>query len=97
MNGSSGGRFTGTAIMAGGPACYLIGAALFKWLTNDRRTPPLSHMAGLLLLAALAWAAFAYHLPPLTLGIATSVVFAVVAVWESVAIRRLAPLRTISK
>ena len=31
----------------GGPACYLLGAAWFKWVTNDRRTPPLSHMVGL--------------------------------------------------
>jgi low temperature requirement protein LtrA len=88
---------TGLAVMVGGPACYLIGAALFKWLTNDRRTPPLSHLAGLLLLAALGWAAFAYHLPPLTLGIATTAVFAVVAAWESVAIRTPAPMRTIGK
>jgi low temperature requirement protein LtrA len=91
------GTNTGLAVMVGGPACYLIGVALFKWLTNDRKTPPLSHMVGLLLLAALAWAAFAYHLSPLTLGIATTTVFAVVAAWESVAIRRPLALRTTSK
>jgi low temperature requirement protein LtrA len=70
----------------GGPACYLAGMGWFKWVTNDRRTPPLSHMMGLALIAALAWPAFTHMLTPLSCGIATTLVFAVVAGWETVAL-----------
>jgi Predicted membrane protein len=70
----------------GGPACYLLGAAWFKWLTNDRRTPPLSHMIGLVLLAMLAWPAFTHAITPLICGVATTLVFAVVACWEAMAL-----------
>ena len=70
----------------GGPACYLLGAAWFKWLTNDRRTPPLSHVVGLALIALLAWPAFTHAITPLGCGIATTLVFAVVACWETVAL-----------
>ncbi|MGH8236021.1 MAG: low temperature requirement protein A [Steroidobacteraceae bacterium] len=70
----------------GGPACYLAGAAWFKWLTNDRKTPPLSHMVSLVLLALLAWPAFTHAITPLICGMATALVFAVVACWETVAL-----------
>jgi low temperature requirement protein LtrA len=70
----------------GGPACYLLGAAWFKWLMNDRRTPPLSHVVGLLLLAMLAWPAFTHAITPLICGIATTLIFGVVACWEAVAL-----------
>jgi low temperature requirement protein LtrA len=70
----------------GGPACYLLGAAWFKWLTNDRRTPPLSHTAGLVLVAMLAWPALTHAVTPLVCGAATTVIFAVVACWEAVAL-----------
>ena len=43
----------GIAAILGGPALYLLGNALFKWVTNLRRALPLSHLAGLLLLLAL--------------------------------------------
>ena len=78
------------AMMAilGGPACYLAGTALFKWSTNDRRTPPLSHMVGLALLAILAAVVAPLHLSPLVTGVATTAVLAIVAVWESIALRR---------
>ena len=79
----------------GGPACYLTGTALFKWSTNLRRTPPLSHMAGLLLLAILAAAAAQLHLSPLAAGVGTTAVLVIVAVWESIAIRR--PPRIVSE
>jgi len=49
---------TTVAVVIGGPALYLVGNALFKWVTNDRRAPPRSHMVGLALLLALlplAW------------------------------------------
>jgi low temperature requirement protein LtrA len=70
----------------GGPACYLLGAAWFKWLTNDRRTPPLSHMIGLVLIAMLAWPALTHAMSPLVCGVATTLVFAVVAGWEALAL-----------
>lgn len=76
------------AAILGGPACYLAGTALFKWSTNDRLTPPLSHMAGMLLLALLAAAASRLHLSPLVTGVGTTTVLAMVAVWESLALRR---------
>jgi low temperature requirement protein LtrA len=69
-----------------GPACYLLGAAWFKWLMNDRRTPPLSHVAGLVLLALLAWPAFTHAITPLICGVATTLVFAVVASWEAISL-----------
>ncbi|MFT3807783.1 low temperature requirement protein A [Arenimonas sp.] len=78
------------ALMAilGGPFCYLLGVAWFKWLTNDRRTPPLSHMVGIGLLALLAVPTFLHWLSPLALGLSTTAVMLIVAVWESLAIRR---------
>ena len=83
-----GAAITSAALLAvlGGPACYLVGAAWFKWLTNDRKTPPLSHMIGLVLLAMLAWPTLAHAITPLVAGVATTLVFAVVAGWETVAL-----------
>ena len=71
-----------------GPACYLTGTALFKWSTNERPMPPLSHVAGLLMLGALALAVVPLHLTPLMAGVGTTVVLAIVATWESLALRR---------
>jgi len=76
------------AVLAG-PACYLVGAAWFKWLTNDRKTPPLSHMVGLVLIALLAWPALSHAITPLICGIATTLVFAVVACWETISLSTL--------
>lgn len=79
---------TDAALMAvlAGPACYLVGAAWFKWLTNDRKTPPLSHMIGLVLLAMLVWPTMAHAISPLVCSIATTLVFGVVAGWETIAL-----------
>ena len=82
------GTNAGLLAVLAGPACYLTGAAWFKWLTNDRRTPPLSHMIGLVLLAMLAWPTLAHAITPLVAGIATTLVFAVVAGWETIALAR---------
>jgi low temperature requirement protein LtrA len=82
------GETAALVVILGGPACYLAGTALFKWSTSERRGPPLSHLAGLLLLALLAWATFALHLSPLAAGAAATAVLAVVATWESLALRR---------
>jgi low temperature requirement protein LtrA len=80
------GSLGGLLAILGGPACYLLGAAWFKWLTNDRRTPPLSHMIGLVLIAMLAWPALTHTITPLICGLATTLVFAVVAGWEAIAL-----------
>jgi low temperature requirement protein LtrA len=73
------------AILAG-PACYLGGMAWFKWVTNDRRTPPLSHLVGLGLVALLAWPALTHTITPLVCGIATTLIFAIVAGWEAISL-----------
>lgn len=78
----------GIAAILGGPALYLVGNALFKWVTNDRRLPPFSHLIGLLLLFALAPFAFAHLFPALALGAATTAILVLVAAWESIALRR---------
>jgi low temperature requirement protein LtrA len=70
----------------GGPVFYLVGAGSFKWVMNDRRTPPLSHMAGIVLLGLLAWPAMSHMISPLVCGIATTLVFAIVAGWETIAL-----------
>jgi low temperature requirement protein LtrA len=87
MHPEHGGGATTTVIL-GGAACYLAGVALFKWSTNFRRLPPLSHLAGLGMLALLAMPAARHWLTPLELAAATTGVLAVVAAWEAVAIRR---------
>lgn len=80
----------GVAVIIGGPALYLFGCALFKWTTNDRPHPPLSHVAGLLLFAALAGSTGPLHLSALALGTATTAILMLVAGWETLAIRRAA-------
>ena len=80
------GTDAGLLAILGGPACYLLGTAWFKWVTNDRRTPPLSHMVGLGLIAMLAWPAPTHMITPLVCGVATTLVFAVVRRWEAMAL-----------
>ena len=77
----------GLVAILGGPALYLLGNALFKWVTNQRRAPPLSHMAGLLLLLALTPIAWSHLLSSLALGVATTVVVLLVAAWETISLR----------
>ncbi|MGH8284142.1 MAG: low temperature requirement protein A [Steroidobacteraceae bacterium] len=74
-----------------GPALYLVGNAVFKWVTNDRRGPPLSHLAGLALLLVLVPLGFAHTLTALALGAATTAVLIIVASWESMALRKPLP------
>jgi low temperature requirement protein LtrA len=82
------------AVILGGPALYLLGNALFKWVTNDRPIPPLSHCAGLALLAALAPVAIGGGWSALALGTATTAILVGVAGWESLALRRGNTIRT---
>lgn len=83
----------GIAAILGGPALYLVGTALFKWVTNDRIIPPLSHLVGLSLLAVLAWPAFAHAFSALQLGLLTTAVLVLVAAWETLALRGPAKAR----
>ncbi len=78
----------GLVVILGGPFVYLLGNMLFKWVTNTRATPPLSHMAGLALLLLLAIPAFMHLLSALALGLLTSLVLVVVATWEWIALHR---------
>ena len=65
-------------VILGGPALYLTGNSLFKWLTAP--WAPLSHTVGLGLLAVLILAV--PFLPPLALSAAATAVLILVAVWE---------------
>ena len=76
------------AVLIGGPAVFLAGAALFKWVMNFRRTPPLSHLVGLALLAVLPWVAHELHASALQIGGGATAVLLIVAVWEAFALRR---------
>lgn len=70
------------AVIVGGPMTYVLGNALFKWVTNERRVPPLSHLVGLALLAALAVPAFRHVLTALQLSAFTTGIMVVVAALE---------------
>jgi len=77
----------GIAAMLGGPALYLLGVGGFKWVSHDRPLPPLSHLVGLALLAALAVPAFAHLLSALAIATLACTVLVLVAVWEHVSLR----------
>lgn len=79
------------AAIVGGPMLYLLGIALFKWVTNDRPQPPRSHLVGLLLLLALWLLAHAELLSNLALDACATAILLLVALWESVVLRRPAP------
>ena len=74
------------AVILSGPALYLLGNALFKQTVNNTRFP-LSHLAGLVMLALLLWPAQSWSL--LWLAAATTVVLVIVAKWETLALRHL--------
>lgn len=69
-------------VVCGGPALFLLGNLLFKWLTAERRTPPFSHGVGLVLLAATGVAGLVAHWQPLVIGIAATGALIVTAAWE---------------
>jgi low temperature requirement protein LtrA len=67
------------AIMLAGPGLYLFGNVFFK--RASAKYYPLSHLAGLGMLAVTA--PFALRMTPLMLGAATTTALIVVAVWET--------------
>lgn len=76
------------ATVIGGSALFVLGCTLFKWISYERRTPALSHMAGLFGLGALWVGAQAHWFSTLQLGMLTSAILIMVAVWETLALRR---------
>jgi low temperature requirement protein LtrA len=62
---------------------FLVGTILFKH--SIRGFLQLSHGAGIIALAGLAW--FAGDLSPLILSFLTSAILIVVAVWETISLR----------
>ncbi|MES1149509.1 MAG: low temperature requirement protein A, partial [Bradyrhizobium guangdongense] len=79
-----GGSDVRTVVCAiGGPLLFLVGTILFKH--NVRGWLQLSHIAGIVALAALA--PFAGRLSPLWLSVLTTVLLIVVAAWESLSLR----------
>ncbi|MBR1124447.1 low temperature requirement protein A [Bradyrhizobium lablabi] len=67
----------------GGPMVFLVGMILFKHAI--RGFLQLSHIAGIVALAILAW--FASDLSPLWLSILTTAIMIVVAAWESLSLQ----------
>ena len=74
------------AVLIGGPALYLLANALFKRMVYGRL--PLSHLVGLALLAVLA--PFGFRTDLLMVGGLTTLILAVVAIWESMSRGRIA-------
>jgi len=70
----------------GGPLLFLIGTILFKH--TIRGWLQLSHGAGIIALAILAW--FASDFSPLMLSILTTAIMIMVATWESISLRSAA-------
>jgi low temperature requirement protein LtrA len=86
----------GLAAIIGGPALYLLGVGGFKWASSDRPRPPLSHLIGLVLLAALVVPAFLHLLSALAVGALACAAVVTVAMWEHVSLRtgkHVAPTR----
>jgi len=73
------------AIVLGGPALYLSGVAAFKWVSNVRALPPLSHLIGLALFAGLAVPSVQGGLSLLAMHGGTTLILLVVSVWEEAA------------
>ena len=74
----------GVAVLFGGPAIYIVGNALYKRVIYGRI--PLSHVIGLVLLAAAL--PFAFAMDFLAAGLTTTVILAIVAGWEAASRRR---------
>ena len=83
--------FAGISALLGGPALYLIGNALFKWVSSDRRMPPLSHILGLLLIMGLIPLSYGRIYSPVTIACMTTVILIVVAAGEHLVLRRPPP------
>ncbi|RBB98945.1 low temperature requirement protein A [Pseudomonas sp. MWU12-2115] len=87
----------GILVIVGGPWLFLLGNALFKWVMSDRPLPPLSHVAGLVLLALALPLALNQWVSALMLGALTTAIVVLVALWESLALRQTSASITAEK
>ncbi|WP_025110651.1 low temperature requirement protein A [Pseudomonas sp. H1h] len=78
----------GILVIVGGPWLFLLGNALFKWVISDRPLPPLSHVAGLLLLTLALPLALNQWFSALMLGALTTAIVVLVALWETLSVRQ---------
>ena len=79
-------------VLVAGPAIYLLGSAIYKKVVYG--SVPVSHMAGIVALAALIPVGYSVDL--LTMGWLTTVVMLAICIWEASLLRRrraLAPSR----
>ncbi len=67
---------------SGGTAIFLFGVMYFKRATSGRPWFPVSHMAGLGMVAAVAAAAYFGHIEPVHLSLGNAAVLIIVAAWE---------------
>ncbi len=72
----------GVIALLGGPALFLFGNLLFKWASAGR--PPLSHLAGLVLIGIAV--PFSEALAMLALGAISAAILVLVAIWERVSL-----------
>lgn len=68
--------------LVGGALLFLVGNQAFKWLISGRRFPPLSHLAGIVLLAATLAGALLGQWSNLLIGSAVTIALIVTAIWE---------------
>jgi low temperature requirement protein LtrA len=69
-------------VACGGPFLFLLGNQLFKYMTADRRIPPLSHFIGQMLLVGTGIGAWQGHWTPLATGAAATGALIATALWE---------------
>ena len=72
-------------ILAGGPAIFLLGSGLFRWMTCG--DAPLSHAIGLALVGIVA--VMFWEGPPVAMSAATSLALCFVGAWEAIRRRRV--------
>ena len=70
------------AALIGGAVLFICGAMLFKRMTSSQQLFPLSHCVGLILFTLLGMWAYIAHPEPLTVHLAATAVFLVIAIWE---------------
>jgi low temperature requirement protein LtrA len=71
-------------VLAGGPALFLLGSGLFRWMTCG--DAPISHAVGFVLIALCAL--LFWEGAPAALSVATSLALCFVGAWEAIRRRR---------
>ncbi len=69
-------------VLCGGMALFLWGTMVFKKISSGNPWNPLSHSLGLILVAGLAVWGWLAHPATLSLAMASTAIFAIVALWE---------------